>query len=116
MDCKYSQTSSFAGSTTHRIDFTSIVLDMLNKTQHVARQCFVYLCSIAAVWCETWAFPILRYNGICCQLPYIVSENVNTTSVISLQSVEVIQCHGRLRFLIKGTRKIILRKSYNNPH
>ena len=46
----------------------------------------------------------------------IFPENVNTTSVISLQSVEVIQCHGRLRFLIKATRKIILRKSYNNPH
>ena len=31
----------------------------INTTLHVARQYFICLCSMAAAWCETWAFPIL---------------------------------------------------------
>ena len=66
---KYSSTSSIARSSVHRIDFTRIALDTLKKTLHVARQYFIYLCFVAAIWCEMWTFPILMYGEIPCQLP-----------------------------------------------
>ena len=66
---KYSSISSIAGSNVHRIDVTRIALDTLSKTLHVARQYFIYLCFLAAVWCEMWTFPILMYGEIPCQLP-----------------------------------------------
>ena len=61
---KYSTTSSIAGSNIYRIDFTSIALDTLKKTLHVARQYFIYLCFIAAIWCKMWTFPIVMYGEI----------------------------------------------------
>ena len=44
-----------------------------------------------------------------------VPENANTTNVTSLQSVWLIEYHGSQYNLIKGNRKIILKKNCNNP-
>ena len=63
---KYSTTSSIARSNIYRIDFTSIALDTLKKTLHVARQYFIYLCFAAAIWYKMWTFPIV----MCGEIPY----------------------------------------------
>ena len=51
------------------------------QTLHVARQYFICLCFVAAVWCKMWTFPILMYGKI--PLPIaVVPENVNNKSYI----------------------------------
>ena len=79
---KYSTTSSIAGSNVHRIDFTSIAMDMLKKSLHVGRQYFIYLCFVAAIWCEMWTFSILMDGEIPCQLPQ--SQNMQTQQMLML--------------------------------
>ena len=110
---KYSTTSSIAGSNIYRIDFTSIALDTLKKTLHVARQYFIYLCFVAAVWCEMWTFPILMYGkslANCCS-PGKCKHNKCYIIAISMTH----RIYDSLYYLIKGNTKIIFKKNCNNP-